>query len=177
MSPILAYCFLTHVFDVRHTILLAPSDHWYGSGDFKDCSASYTRMFQCKGEGAVLMSSNMVKPRMRMLVSLLASTYYCPWPSHAFILRIVGLACKEPSKTSIARIGGEVYEQFKAFRLLDGQLAAVPRRKGISCPKNPSERRCGRIRFNERFEGLPACQGNPCPCLGCDLALWGDLWG
>ena len=92
---------------------------------------------------------------MRILVSLLASTYYYPWPSHAFILRIVGLACKAPGKASLARIGLEVFEQFKAFRVLDGQLAAV-RTKGISCTKNPSERRCGRIRFNQIIEDLPA---------------------
>jgi hypothetical protein len=93
---------------------------------------------------------------MRMLVSLLASTYYFPWPSHAFILRIVGLACKEPSQDRLARIGGEVYEQFKAFRVLNGNLAAAPCTQGISCTKNPSERRCGRIRFNEIREDLPA---------------------
>ena len=93
---------------------------------------------------------------MRIPLSLLASTYYYSWPSHAFILSIVGLACEEPSKACLARIGREVYEQFKAFRVLDGQLAAVPRSKGISCTKNPSERRCGRIRFNEIIEDLPA---------------------
>ena len=68
----------------------------------------------------------------------------------------MGLACEEPSKACLARIRREVYEQFKAFRVLDGQLAAVPRSKGISCTKNPSERRCGRIRFNEIIEDLPA---------------------
>jgi hypothetical protein len=93
---------------------------------------------------------------MRMLVILLASTYYFPWPSHAFIFRVMALASKEPSKASLARIGCEVYEQFNAFRVLDGQLAAVPRTKGISCTKNPSERHCGRIRFNEIIEDLPA---------------------
>ena len=118
------------------------------------CAAGYRKDVLAIREGAVLMSSSMVKPRMRMLVSLLASTYYFPWPTHAFILRIVAL--KEPTKDSLARIGGEVYEQFKAFRVLDGQLAAVPCTKGISCTKNPSERRCGRIRFNEIIEELPA---------------------
>ena len=96
------------------------------------CAAVYRKDVLAIREGAVLMSSSMVKPRMRMLVSLLASTYYFPWPSHAFILRIVGLACKEPSKASLARIGGEVYEQFKAFRVVDGQLANVAGRKGMS---------------------------------------------
>jgi hypothetical protein len=120
------------------------------------CAAVYRKDVLAIREGAVLMSSSMVKPRMRMVVSLLASTYYFPWPSHAFIFRIVALACKEPSKASLARIGGEVYEQFTAFRVLDGQLAAVPRTKGMSCTKNPSERRCGRIRFNEIIEELPA---------------------
>ena len=70
--------------------------------------------------------------------------------------RIVGLACKEPSKGSLARIGGEVYDQFKAFRVLDGQLAAVPPTQGISCTKNPSEHRCGRIRLNGIIEDLLA---------------------
>jgi hypothetical protein len=120
------------------------------------CAAVYRRDACAIREGAVLLSNSMLKPRMRMLVSLLASTYYFPWPSHAFILRIVDLSCKEPSKASLARIGGEVYEQFKAFRVLDGQLAAVPCTNGISCTKNPSERRCGRIRFNEIIEDLPA---------------------
>ena len=116
------------------------------------CAAIYCKDAIAIREGAVLMSRSMLMPRMCLLVSLLASTYYFPWPSHAFIHRIVGLACKEPSKASLARIGREVYEQFKAFRVLDGQLAAVPstkgtRTKGISCTKTPSERRCGRIRF------------------------------
>ena len=120
------------------------------------CAAVYRKDVLAIREGAVLMSTSMMKPRMRMLVSLLASTYYFPWASHAFILRIVGLACKEPSKASLARIGGEMYDQFKAFRVLDGQLAAVPCTKGISCTKSPSERRCGRIRFNKIIEELPA---------------------
>ena len=49
-----------------------------------------------------------------------------------------------------------MYEQFKSVRVLDGQLAAGPRTKGISCTKNPSERRCGRIRFNEIIKDFPA---------------------
>ena len=119
------------------------------------CSAVYRKDVSAIREGAVLMSNSMLEPRQRLLVSLLASTYYFPLPSHAFILRIVGLACKAPGKASLARIGLEVFEQFKAFRVLDGQLAAV-RTKGISCTKNPSERRCGRIRFNQIIEDLPA---------------------
>ena len=107
-------------------------------------------------EGAVLMSNSMLEPRMRILVSLLASTYYFAWPSHAFILRIVALACKAPGKATLVRIGLEVFEQFKPFRVVDGQLAAATRSKGISCTKNPSERRCGRIRFNQIIEDLPA---------------------
>ena len=120
------------------------------------CAAVYRKDVLAIREGAVLMSTSMMKPRMRMLLSLLASTYYYSWPSHAFIFRIVGLACKVPSKASLARIGGEVYDQFKGFRVLDGQLVAGPRTKGISCTKNPSERRCSRIRFNEIIDDLPA---------------------
>ena len=93
---------------------------------------------------------------MRILVSLLASTFYFPWPSHAFILRIVDLGCKAPGKATLSRIGLEVYDQFKAFRVVDGQLVSAPRSKGISCTKNPSERCCGRIRFNQIIEDLPA---------------------
>ena len=119
------------------------------------CAAVYRKDVLAMREGAVLLSTSMMQPRMRMLVSLLASTYYFPWPSHAFILRIMGLACKAPGKASLARNGLEVFEQFKAFRVLDGQLAAG-RTKGISCTKNPSERRCGRIRFNQIIEDLPA---------------------
>ena len=107
-------------------------------------------------EGAVLMSNSMLEPRMRILVSLLASTYYFALPSHAFILRIVALACKAPGKATLARIGLEVFDQFKAFRVVDGQLVSAPRSKGISCTKNPSERCCGRIRFNQIIEDLPA---------------------
>ena len=108
------------------------------------CAAAYRKDVVAIREVVVLLLSKLI-PRMRMLVSLLASTYYFPWPSHAFILRIVGLARKEPSKASLLRIGGEVYDQFKAFRVLDQKLAAVPSTKGISCTKNPIERRCGRI--------------------------------
>ena len=49
-----------------------------------------------------------------------------------------------------------MYDQFKAFRVLDQKLAAVPSTKGISCTKNPSERRCGRIRFNEIIQDISA---------------------
>ena len=84
------------------------------------CAAVYRKDVLAIRGGAVLMSSSMVKPRMRMLLSLLASTYYFQWPSHAFILRIVGLQSQEPSKASLARIGGEVYEHFKKFLVLDG---------------------------------------------------------
>ena len=69
------------------------------------CAAVYRKDAAAICEGAILMSSSMLEPRMRVLVSLLASTYYYPWPSHAFILRIVGLACKVPSRASLVRSG------------------------------------------------------------------------
>ena len=87
------------------------------------CAAVYRRDAMAIREGAVLMSNSMLEPRMRILVSLLASTYYFALPSHAFILRIVGLACKAPGKATLARIGLEVFDQFMAFRGVDGQLA------------------------------------------------------
>ena len=62
---------------------------------------------------------------------------------------------KEPKKDTLARIGGDIYDQFKAFRVLNGQLAACRRSRGISSTKNPSERRCGSIRFKEILEDLP----------------------
>ena len=120
------------------------------------CAAVYRKDAMAIREGAVLMSNSMLDPRMRILVSLLASTFYFAWASHAFILRIVGLACKAPGKATLARIGLEVFDQFKAFRVVDGQPAAASRSKGISCTKNPSERRCGRIRFNQIIKDLPA---------------------
>ena len=76
-------------------------------------------------EGGVLMSCSMMKSRTRLLVSLLASTYYYPWPMHAFIIRIVALGSEIPSKSALARIGEEVFYQFKAFRMLDGELAEM----------------------------------------------------
>lgn len=121
------------------------------------CAAVYRKDATALREGVVLMTTSMLMPRMRILVSLLASTYYFSWGSHAFIHRIMGLNCKEPSKESLSRIGGEVYTQFKAFRVLNGQLANTHGAlKGISCTKSPSERRCGRIRFNEIIKDLPA---------------------
>ena len=93
---------------------------------------------------------------IRDSVSLLASTMYFQWPSQAFILRITALKSKDPSAARLARIGADVYEHFDAFRVVDGELAyfAAPgsRLKGISCTKNPSERRSGRIRFDEIIE-------------------------
>ena len=118
------------------------------------CAAIYRKDATAIREGAVLMSNCMLSPRMRILVSLLASTYYFSWPSHAFILRIVDLA-KEPSKADLTRIGREVYKQFSAFRVLSGQLVALPS-TGISCTKNPSERRCGSIRFKEILADMKA---------------------
>ena len=118
------------------------------------CAAIYRKDAQAIREGAVLMSKSMLSPRMRILVSLLASTYYFSWPSHAFILRIVDLA-KDPSKEDLTRIGREVYKQFSTFRVLNGQLMALPC-AGISCTKNPSERRCGSIRFKEILADMKA---------------------
>ena len=112
------------------------------------CAAVYRKDVLAIRDGSAMMASSFMKPQMRMLVSLLASTYYFPWPSHAFILRVVGLACAEPSKAILARIGGEVYRQFQALRVVHGQLVAAPSTTGISCTKSPSERRCGSIRFN-----------------------------
>ena len=111
------------------------------------CAAIYRKDARAISEGKVLMTNSKLTPRMRILVSLLASTYYFSWPSHCFILRIIGLA-REPKKADLARIGDEVYKQFAAFRVLNGQLVALPS-TGISCTKNPSERRCGSIRFSE----------------------------
>ena len=143
---------------VRHPSWTVYEDSAYESDETgaRICAAVYRKDAMAIREGAVLMSNSMLEPRMRILVSLLASTYYFAWPSHAFILRIVGLACKAPGKATLARIGLEVFEQFKPFRVVDGQLAAATRSKGISCTKNPSERRCGRIRFNQIIEDLPA---------------------
>ena len=92
---------------------------------------------------------------MRILVSLLASTFYFPWPAHAFIHRIVALGCKAPGKATLGRIGLEVLDHFKAFRVVQGQLVVASPAKGISVTKNPSERQCGRIRFNAILEDLP----------------------
>ena len=77
-------------------------------------------------------------------------------PSHASILRIVALACGAPGKAMLARIGREVFEQFQPFRFVDGQFVSATRSRGISCTKNPSERCCGRVRFKEILEDLPA---------------------
>jgi hypothetical protein len=107
-------------------------------------------------EGAVFLTPSMLEPVMRMLVSLLASTFYFPWPSHAFIHRIVALECKVPGKAALSRIGNEVFDHFKAFRVVGGLLVAASPAKGISVTKNPSERQCGRIRFNAIIDDLPA---------------------
>ena len=119
------------------------------------CAAGYRKDVLAIRDGAVMMASSMLTPRMRMLVGLLASTYYWPWPSQTFILRIVGLGTKEPGKDTLLRIGQEVFDQFSALRVLDGSLIASAR-KGISSTKNPSERRCGSIKFKEILEDLPA---------------------
>ena len=124
------------------------------------CAATFRKDVLAMREGSVLMSGSLLSPSSRMLVSLLASTYYFQWPSQAFVLRIVALRCKEPSKTRLARIGAEVFEYFSNFRVVDGELVAssrtASRRRGISCTKNPSERRCGSIRFAEIIDNLPS---------------------
>ena len=99
------------------------------------------------------MSNSVLTPRWRMLVTLLASTYYFHWPAHAFIQRIVSLQRKEPSVAVLAAIGKEVYNQFKDFRVSQGELTE---KKGISCCKNPSERRCGKYRFMEIIDDSEA---------------------
>ena len=112
------------------------------------CAAAYRKDVSAIRDGSVLLSSSTLQPRMRSLVSLLASTYYFSWPSQAFIQRILALNSRTPSHASLERIGGEVFQLFKPLRVLDGNLTAV-RSKGISSTKNPSERRCGSIRFHE----------------------------
>ena len=43
---------------------------------------------------------------------------------------IMALGSTTPSVASLARIGGEVYDHFRAYRVVDGQLARA-RSKGI----------------------------------------------
>ena len=117
------------------------------------CAAVYRKDVLAIREGAVIMSNSVLTPRWRMLVGLLASTYYFHWPAHAFILRIVSLQRKEPSVEVLAAIGKEVYDQFKRFRVSQGELTE---KKGISCTKNPSERRCGKYRFMEIIDDSKA---------------------
>ena len=52
------------------------------------CAAVFRKDATAIREGSVLLSRSMLEPRSRILVSLLASTFYFPWPSHAFIHRI-----------------------------------------------------------------------------------------
>ena len=111
------------------------------------CAAVFRKDATAIREGSVLLSRSMLEPRTHILVSLLASTFYFPWLSHAFVQRIHLLGCKAPGKATLRRIGLEVFDQFKAFRVVDGQLVSGSRAKGISVTKNPSERQCGRIRF------------------------------
>ena len=120
------------------------------------CAAVFRKDALAIREGTVFLTRSIMEPVMRMLVSLLASTFYFPWPSHAFIHRIVALECKVPGKAALSRIGLEVFDHFKAFRVVGGLLVAASPAKGISVTKNPSERRCGRIRFNAIIDDLPA---------------------
>ena len=120
------------------------------------CAAVFRRDATAIREGSVLLSRSMLEPRMRILVSLLASTLYFPWPSHAFIHRIVALGCKAPGQATLRRIGLEVFDQFKPFRVVDGQLVSGSRAKGISVTKNPSERQCGSVRFAAVLDDLNA---------------------
>ena len=120
------------------------------------CAAVYRKDALAIREGAVFLSRSMLEPVMRILVSLLASTFYFAWPAHAFIHRIVALGCKVPGKATLARIGREVFDHFKAFRVVQGLLVVASPAKGISVTKNPSERQCGRIRFNAIIDDLPA---------------------
>lgn len=115
------------------------------------CAATYRKDVLAIREGSVLMSDSMLTPRWRMLVSLLASTYYFHWPAHAFINRIVSLRRREPTVAHLREIGEEVYDQFKNFRVFNGELSD---KKGISSTKNPSERRCGRYRFMEIIDDI-----------------------
>ena len=55
------------------------------------CAAGYRLDVLAIREGAVLMSASTLSLPSCMLVSLLASTLYFPWPSQAFILRVTGL--------------------------------------------------------------------------------------
>ena len=112
------------------------------------CAAEYRKDVLAIRESTVFMSGSILLPRVQKLVSLLASTYYFAWPSQAFVLRILALNSRTASNATLERIGGVVFEQFKPLRVLDGNLTAV-RSKGISSTKNPSERRCGSIRFHE----------------------------
>ena len=119
------------------------------------CAAVYRKDALALREGAVFLSRSMLEPVMRILVSLLASTFYFAWPAHAFIHRIVALQCRVPGKATLARIGREVFDHFQAYRVVQGQLVVASSARGISVTKNPSERQCGRIRFNAILEDLP----------------------
>ena len=123
--------------------------------DARICAAVYRKDALALREGAVFLSRSMLEPVVRMLVSLLASTFYFAWPAHAFIHRIIALECRMPGKATLFRIGGEIFEQFRAYRVVDGQLVVASPARGISVTKNPSERQCGRIRFNAILEDLP----------------------
>ena len=119
------------------------------------CAAMYRHDVCAIQDAAVLLSDSMLSSRMRLLVILLSSTYYFSWPSQAFISGIVQLAEEEPSRSTLAHVGTSVFDRFSAYRVLKGRLASVPRSQGISCTKNPSERRCGSIRFYEILGDLP----------------------
>ena len=129
--------------------------HVFDGTGARICAASYRRDVTAIRDAAVLVSGSMLSSRMRMLVVLLSSTYYFSWPSQAFISGIVELAEAEPSRQKLASIGASVFKRFSVYRVVNGRLSDGPPSQGISCTKNPSERRCGRIRFQEILADLP----------------------
>jgi len=119
------------------------------------CAAEYRCDVSAIRDAAVLLSNSILTSRMRTLVILLSSTYYFSWPSQAFITGIIQVGLAEPNREILVSIGGSVYKRFRAYRVLHGQLAVCSSKRGISCTKNPSERRCGSMRFNEIVGDLP----------------------
>ena len=130
------------------------SVHQHDKTGARICSAEYRKDVLAIRESTVFMSGSILLPRMQKLVTLLASTYYFAWPSQAFVLRIVGLNVRTPSPATLQRMGEEVFGLFEPLRVLDGNLIAA-RARGISSTKNPSERRCGSIRFHQILSDVP----------------------
>ena len=77
------------------------------------CAAVYRKDVQAMRDGRILLMHSKLTSRMRLLVSLLGSTYYFDYGSQSFIEGIVRLQCKEPTKAAILRVGRGVY--FKGF--------------------------------------------------------------